>query len=147
MNDMTEGLKEVITGNKEVILAGLKKLGFESVNLSYEGCGDSGNGFYIDYFPKNEVIDTSTEMITFSEGHGTWDKKLQKSVYSFKQTLMSLDLAVERFFGDVLDLNDLNGYCNGDGGGGDISLNVEKNAYLLEHYDLVVRREESSYGG
>lgn len=137
MNDRNAGAS-LIAHNKPLILAALKASGITSATISYSGEGDSGGVYEHAFTP-----DTSPNEVTMRVIQGTFIDK--KWTYASVDKVMEMTEALETLLDDALEYHDHSGYENGDGGGGELTIDVSVGTFTLAHYDNYIERDEFTH--
>lgn len=130
-----------IAHNKAQLVEALKTAGIASAIVEYSGEGDDGGHYDFAYTPDLKIDTPITiKVLTGEFVDGKWKHcEVEKS--------MPMDDALGNFLDELLTQHGHDGYENGDGGGGTLTINVQENSYLLEHYDNIVQQESSSHEG
>jgi len=131
-----------MAANKELILSALKAAGIKSVEVEYEGDGDSGGvvdtTFY--YSPGCEKDPDEFSVYLIRSEYALWAKEPSVSIYLRRCDLRN---AIQEFAEcDVVDYFGHSGYENNDGGRGTVTFDVEKGSITLEHSDFIMSTED-----
>lgn len=125
--------KESFSHNRELFFVALQARGVTSVEIRYEGSGDSGGIEDRTVLP--DGTDLSDEiMLLVADWHQ--EKLVTKAmplIEALDETAMQL---VEREHG---------GWENNEGGGGTVTFDVEPREILVEHHDYYIQRDEYSH--
>lgn len=134
-------LREVNFNN---LIAHLEAAGVASVDVDFDGCGDSGSIEEASCFDANEtpmtLTDSPIEMDLLVVDHGHFDSTSQKWVSEIVRKTLPLAQALDDFIEDEVEGTGINWYDN-DGGFGYWRLNV---AERLLDFEINVRYTESN---
>lgn len=125
--------EESFSHNRELFFVALQARGVTSVEILYEGSGDSGGIEDRTILP--EGIDLSAEIILLVPD---WHQealvtKNMPLIEALEETAMQL-VAREH-----------DGWENNEGGGGTITFDVEAREILVAHHDYYIQRDEYSH--
>jgi hypothetical protein len=131
--------------NFEAIREALASLGVTTVSVEYSGSGDEGSGNTCSYEPWNELDipalnakRVSLQVVELRAEAGVLKKSTSSKTFS-------LEDALELFLDDALEVAGHSGYYNGDGGRGELVINVPASTFRLDHFDYIVEEAHSSH--
>jgi hypothetical protein len=140
-------LASVIESNKIAICKALLGAGLKVATVEYSGEGDSGSGSSITFGDPNEVdlesslaIDMQVLSRVYDGVRGEWSESLESKS-------MNQDDALEMFLDQVISHHGHDGFENGDGGGGGLTVYADSGKYELNHYDNIVEQHHESHSG
>jgi hypothetical protein len=138
---------EVINFNIQTIAKVLKKIGATSVEISYDGSGDSGDGVEI------TVTDISGSRIELDGSEGTVECIEIENNYrhpnrdespSLSLTTESFDELVEDVLWMAVSRGGHSGWENNDGGGGTMTVHEDGTAEL-DHFDIITDEDHTMH--
>lgn len=115
----------------------LKAHNVAKVTVEYSGSGDDGNINTITY------LDADGKGIRFPTDSADWDPyKASTGVR------MDLDERIQKVVDARMEnANDISDWCNGEGGGGELTLDVDKGTLKAKHYYNVTYQKSANYSG
>lgn len=128
--------------NKNAIVTKLREAGIPMIEMQYSGEGDSGNGADI-----TQPLESEKLRVTIKRTTGVYDMDKRAWEISEYEQEMDMDDALQEFLDAIISVHGHDGYENGDGGGGTLTITVESNSYELAHYNNIVEQDFSSYAG
>lgn len=130
------GIDQLIAHNKPAIIAAMKAVGVVSAEVTYSGCGDSGNGYEVTFSPASP--EAGSHSLEVQSIHDSFDQEKREWHEFLVPKSSTLETALRDFCESLIDATGHNGYQDGDGGGGTMVLNAETGCCELDHYDYIV---------
>ncbi|CAM2909569.1 hypothetical protein CFR75_12260 [Komagataeibacter xylinus] len=130
--DYEKAERKVISENREVVFDAHQELGVTSVTVVYEGSGDSGGIEDFSILPADCSVEKEVVVQDLVWGNNTPEKKTVQIKEVIENTSMGI-VAIDH-----------GGWENNEGGGGEVTWDVETRVITLEHYDYFVERNYST---
>lgn len=124
---------EAYVHNRALFFAALQARGATSVEIEYEGSGDSGGIENRTIRPEGIDLSTDITVLVSAWQEDVLSPKTMPLIEALEENAMQL---VEREHG---------GWENGEGGGGTVTYDVAPREILVEHHDYYVERSEFSH--
>jgi len=129
----TPAISEVLTANKALLLASLAKMGATRAVIDYSGSGDDGaiQSVCVEVlagsaYDSSAAVNVFVVRSTFQGG--AWSSRVALEEQEIDAALLEFaDRAVDRHHP---------GYCNGDGGEGEVIFCVADRSVRIEHRDF-----------
>jgi hypothetical protein len=134
----------LIKHNKSAIMDALRKQSVKSAVAEYSGNGDSGNTTTICINPE-ESDSILLDQVSIKVESSSFDAESRIWSHNVVDKVLSLEGAIEDFIDLVIEQNGHEGYENGDGGGGDVTFDVEADTVTHDHYDNIVEQNHYSH--
>ena len=135
-----ETIQEMLTANKAVIMAVLKRLGVVTAKVDYVGCGDSGSIESVSVEPESVTEWADSQIDVYEE---SYDYRTRAT--TFCKTRMSLVTALGDFSSDWLEAEHY-GWQDEDGSRGQVVFDVAADQVVMAHdefYTETFRREHT----
>lgn len=134
--------KAVFKHNLATLVAALAPLGCTQVDVEYSGSGDSGDQCDVTFLPPDIDVDDAMQVkgqtVASHYSSGAWE-------YSIVESDVSLSDLAGSVCDACIDATGHDGYQNGEGGGGSLTINMQTGRIQFEHYDNVVTQEYEHY--
>lgn len=128
--------KSVVMQNKTAILAALKGFGVVTAVVSYYGEGDEGSIVGIELTPADTPALSS--MVTMKALSSSFNGDSQEWTHHVSEKTLDLDTALRDFAEDLIEFHGHSAYGDQDGGGGDVTFDVEGDSVAHDHFDNVI---------
>jgi hypothetical protein len=129
-------IDDVIAHNKNAIIAAMKDAGLVTVEATYSGSGGSGNGYEIGSTPQNrEAMERAVEIQTINR---EYDRDAHVWIETVRIKSVDLAEAIRDLCENLISAAGHDGFQDGDGGGGTMTIVADTGFCELAHYDYVV---------
>lgn len=141
-NEMSAAAKTCFAKNKPVVIEALKTSGIARISVEYSGAGDDGGNRDIYSFDEHGEISIPTGVYVDAF-------YLQYTDSTVLEDRVELGTLIDRLCDLAIEASGHSGYENGTGGGGggggEFIIDVAQGSFVLEHFDIIEERNESSH--
>jgi hypothetical protein len=129
--------------NKQVLLEALRLLGAKEVVATYAGSGDEGQIDEVGLQPT--TLDAAQVQVQPAAERTTWDATTRTHQTDLLLDTVDLHTALCDFLDAALVVVGHDGYENGDGGQGTLTIDVGSGSVTLEHTDFYTESDTSTH--
>lgn len=129
--------------NKQVLLEALRSLGAKEVVATYAGSGDEGQIDEVGLQPT--TLDAAQVQVQPAAELAAWDPTTRTHQTNLVLDTRDLRTALCDFLDTALAVVGHDGYENGDGGQGTLTIDVGAGSVMLEHTDFYTESDTSTH--
>lgn len=130
--------KQAFANNKTSIIEALKVAGISHAFVKYSGSGDDGGDMEQFCTEKGSEIETPNVMV-----------QVEYLNYTEEPTILQKNLPLSEVLNDLCEKAILfsgnDGYENGLGGGGTMTIDTQAGTLVLDHHDIIEAHEETMH--
>jgi hypothetical protein len=142
--DPGEILKTAIEFNKASLLNALRAANIQTITITYEGSCDEASGYQVETTPEFDS-DLAVEPIEFKSVEYFFDKAAQTHFSRLNSAkAITPEVAIERLSDQLIQYFGHVGFENGDGGRGEITIDVAEGNVESDHYEFLVQEHKYS---